>query len=122
MSEQQLEPRAGEVWLIDCDPQVGREQGGIRPALVISTDYFNRLPNELYVVAPITTRNRGLRLHLPLAPPEGGVRKPSVIMCDQIKAASDRRMLERWGLVSDETLADVRQMVRLIIEGEPFGD
>ncbi|MCO5220369.1 MAG: type II toxin-antitoxin system PemK/MazF family toxin [Thermomicrobiales bacterium] len=45
MSEQQLEPRAGEVWLIDCDPQVGRARDS--SCLVISTDYFNRLPNEL---------------------------------------------------------------------------
>ena len=120
MSEQRLEPRSGEIWLVDCDPQIGREQGGIRPALVISNDYFNRLPNGLYVIAPITSRNRGLRLQLPIAPPAGGLRKPSVIMCDQIKAASERRMLERWGVVSDETLAEARQVAGLIIEDEPF--
>lgn len=119
VSEQSSEPRAGEVWLIDCDPQVGREQGGIRPALVISNDHFNLLPNDLYIVVPFTTRNRNLALHLPVLPPEGGVRKPSVIMCDQVMAASVRRMLERWGMVRDETLSEVRRLVGLIIEGEP---
>jgi mRNA interferase MazF len=120
VSEQQLEPRAGEVWLVDCDPRVGREQGGIRPALVISNDYFNRLPNGLYVIVPLTTRNRGLRLHIPIFPSEGGLRQPSVIMCDQVKAASERRMLEHWGTVSAETLAATRQLVGLILEGKPF--
>ncbi len=120
MSEQQLEPRVGEIWLVDFDPPTGREQGGVRPALVISNDYFNQLPNGLFLVAPLTTRNRGLRLHIPIAPPEGNLRKPSVIMCDQVKAASEQRMLERWGMVNDETLGHARQVVRLIVEDETF--
>ena len=122
MSELPLEPRAGDLWLIDCDPQVGREQGGIRPALVISNDFFNKLPNGLYLIVPLTTRNRGLRLHTPIAPPEGGLRKPSVVMCDQVRVVSERRMLERWGTVNDETLADVRQIVSLIVEDDPMAD
>jgi mRNA-degrading endonuclease toxin of MazEF toxin-antitoxin module len=44
------EPRAGEVWDVDFDPRVGREQGGVRPALVISNDTFNQVPNGLHMV------------------------------------------------------------------------
>lgn len=120
MSEQPLEPRSGEVWLIDCDPQVGREQGGIRPALVVSNDYFNNLPNGLYVIAPITTRNRGLRLHVPVLAPEGGLRRPSVVMCDQVKSVSVDRFLEQWEAVTPETLERVRRVVDLIFENDPY--
>ncbi len=118
MSEQQLEPRAGEIWLVNCDPQVGREQGGVRPALVVSNDYYNELPNGLYVITPITTRNRGLRLQIPVEPPEGGLRQPSVIMCDQVKAASAQRFLERWGEVSPATLARAHELLMLILSSE----
>lgn len=49
-----LEPRAGEIWNVNFDPQVGCERAGVRPALVISHNRFNRLPNDLCIVAPIT--------------------------------------------------------------------
>ncbi len=120
MSEQQLEPRAGDIWLVDLDPQVGREQGGIRPALIVSNDYFNGLPNDLYVIMPMTTRNRGLQLHVPIGPPEGGIRRPSVIMCDQVKVASVSRLLEKWGTVEDKTLDRVVQVLSLILENQAF--
>lgn len=118
MSELLREPRAGDIWLVDMDPQVGREQGGIRPALVVSNEYFNRLPNDLHVIVPTTTRNRGLRLHVPVLPPEGGLRRPSLIMCDQVKAASVNRLLERWGAVEEDTLLHVLQILDLIFEQE----
>jgi len=73
------EPSMGEVWDVDFDPQVGREQGGVRPALVISNNQFNRVPNGLYFVAPITGRDRDIPLHVRMVPPEGGLSKPSVV-------------------------------------------
>jgi mRNA interferase MazF len=105
------EPRAGEVWYVDFDPRVGREQGGLRPALVISMDYFNRAPNGLHYLVPITGTDRNLRYHIRVAPPEGGLSKPSVIMCDQAKSQSVMRLLEHRGIVSAETLDRVRRMV-----------
>ncbi|MBA3378946.1 MAG: type II toxin-antitoxin system PemK/MazF family toxin [Chloroflexia bacterium] len=41
------------------DPQVGTGQAGRRPALVISSDDFNRTPNgHLLLVVPIRRRAR----------------------------------------------------------------
>lgn len=111
MHEPALAPRAGEVWFVDFDPRVGREQGGVRPALVISSDYFNRAPNGLHYLAPITSRDRDLRYHIRVSPPEGGLTKPSVIMCDQAKSQSVFRLLEKRGDVSAETLERVQRMV-----------
>jgi mRNA interferase MazF len=105
------EPVMGEVWDVDFSPHVGREQGGIRPALVISNDVFNRLPNGLYFVVPITGTDRGLRLHVRIAPPEGGLAKPSVIMCDQGRVQSDIRFLRRRGSVSEDVLRRVQELV-----------
>ncbi len=110
------EPRTGEVWDIDFDPQVGREQGGVRPALVISNDQFNRLPNGLSIVVPITGTDRNIPLHIRLQPPEGGLTKPSVVMCDQARAQSNQRFLRRRGVVSPEIVALVQAMVGACID------
>lgn len=111
MSERTRAPKAGEVWDVDFDPRIGREQGGIRPALVISIDYFNRAPNGLHYLVPVTSRDRNLRYHIRVAPPEGGLIRPSVIMCDQAKSQRVVRMLEKRGEVSAETLERTQRMV-----------
>lgn len=110
------EPSMGEIWDVDFDPQVGREQGGIRPALVISNDRFNRAPNGLYFVAPLTGTDRNIRYHVRIAPPEGGLSKPSVIMCDQARAQSAQRFLRRRGDVSSGIVALVQAMVGMCID------
>jgi mRNA interferase MazF len=38
------EPARGEIWDLDLDPILGREQAGFRPALVLSVDLFNQGP------------------------------------------------------------------------------
>jgi mRNA interferase MazF len=110
------EPRAGEVWDIDFSRQVGREQAGIRPALVISNDYFNRLRNGLYIVVPITGTDRGLPFQVNVDAPEGGLTKRSVIMCDQEKSQSIEQFLRRRGEVSEQTLRLVQQIVGTLID------
>jgi mRNA interferase MazF len=104
-------PRVGEIWDVDFDPRVGREQGGVRPALVISNDFFNQVLNGLHFVAPITGTDRNIRYHVRVAPPEGGLSKPSVIMCDQARAQSEQRFLRRRGNVSLDTVRRVQAMV-----------
>jgi mRNA interferase MazF len=105
------EPRAGEVWDVDFDPRVGREQGGIRPALVISNDTYNQVPNGLHMVVPITGTDRNIRVHLRINPPVGGLAKPSVIMCDQARAQSILRFQRRRGEVPAGMLQRVQQLV-----------
>jgi len=48
------EPLRGDVWDLDLNPIIGREQAGFRPALVLSVDLFNVGPAELVVTVPIT--------------------------------------------------------------------
>lgn len=52
-----FEPEAGDLVWTDFDPRIGREQGGRRPALVISPGHFWRM-TRFAIVCPITTRVR----------------------------------------------------------------
>lgn len=45
-----MPPRRGEVYFVDLDPTVGREQRGIRPVVVLSNDILNRRPLVIAVV------------------------------------------------------------------------
>lgn len=62
------EPNAGDLIWMDFDPTLGREQGGRRPALVLSAVAFYRA-SRFVIVCPITSRVRGFRTSVVL--PEG---------------------------------------------------
>ena len=51
-------PVRGEVWDVDLNPVIGHEQGGKRPALVVSADGFNKTQAGLVIVVPITIKRR----------------------------------------------------------------
>ena len=70
----------GEVWLVNFDSTRGREQAGKRPALVVSTNGFNKSPAELVVVIPITSKDKKIPWHVPIEPPEGGAKTKNFIM------------------------------------------
>lgn len=57
-------PSRGEIWLVDLSPVRGHEPAGRRPALVISVDEFNHGPAGLVHVIPLTTKERGIPLHV----------------------------------------------------------
>ena len=71
----------GEIWLVGLDPAKGREQAGMRPALIISVDIFNHGPAELVVVIPITSKAKRIPLHVEIGPPEGGLTMTSFAKC-----------------------------------------
>lgn len=81
-------PSIGEVWDVQMNPVVGHEQGGKCPALVVSNDDYNRTPHGLCIVVPLTGTYRNVPSQLPVRPPEGGLTKPSVLLCEQIRAVS----------------------------------
>ena len=93
-------PSQDEVWVVDLEPSVGHEQGGVRPTLVISGDRFNRSPAGLVTIAPITGTDRGLIAHVRVDPPEGGLVKTSFIMTDQVRTISRLRLGRRLGMIS----------------------
>lgn len=109
-------PRLGEVWSVTFDPVRGHEQGGTRPGLVISNDPFNRTPHTLCILVPLTRTDRGIPSHLPIHPPEGGLRAVSFALCDQVKSLSVGRLHRRLGAVDPSTVERVQAMVGLFID------
>jgi mRNA interferase MazF len=106
----------GEVWLVNFDPTRGREQAGKRPALVVSTNGFNKSPAELVVVIPITSKDKKIPWHVPVEPPEGGTKTKSFIMCEAVRSISKERMVERWGIVSTTILHEVDDRLRILMD------
>ena len=111
-----VQPARGEIWTVDLSPTRGREQSGARPALVLSADAFNAGPAELAVVLPLTTKAKGIPFHVEIRPPEGGTSDTSYIKCEDIRSISKERLRDRWGAVSSETLSQVEERLRILLD------
>ena len=109
------DPRRGEVWRVSLNPTRGHEQAGVRPALVISVDAFNRSAADLVVVLPITSRAKGIRSHVSISPPEGGLTLQSFIKCEEPRTVSKERLGKNLGTVSATTLDEVATRVRWLL-------
>jgi mRNA interferase MazF len=110
------QPSRGEVWLVDLNPTRGHEQAGKRPGLIMSVDLFNSGPAGLVVIAPITTKEKGIPFHVEIQPPEGGLRKKSFIKCEDIRSVAKERLFQRLGVVSPATLSEVEDRLRILLD------
>jgi len=104
-----------EVWIANFDPVKGHEQGGDRPALILSTDAFNASGGQDVFLVPITSRYRVLRTRVHIKPPEGGLNLDSYAQCDKMRSLSSTRLARRLGYVSPDTLRAVEEIVRRIL-------
>jgi mRNA interferase MazF len=106
---------SGDVLLCDVNPVTGREQGGIRPIVVVSHQRYAVIPG-LILAVPLTSRDRGLEHHVGIpANDRTGLDRPSYAMTEQIRAVSDRRTGRRLGAVGNETLAAISRYLHLFL-------
>lgn len=73
-------PEAGDVVWLHFDPQVGHEQAGHRPALVLSPAAYNSKTN-LMLCCPITTQIKSYPFEVLI---DGA--RPSAVLADQVKS------------------------------------
>ena len=110
-----LSPLRGEVWMLNFDPTRGHEQSGTRPALILSVDTFNAGPADLVVVLPITSRSKGVRSHVAVQPPEGGLNMVSYIKCEDVRSVAKERLHRRVGNISAKTMAEVEDKLQILL-------
>ena len=111
----------GELWAVDFEPQSHREEPGKigRPALVLQADALNQAGHASTIVIPGTSRLAAtdgddlfpLRVRLS-ANAENGLRQHTDLLIDQVRAVSNRRLLERLGAIDAPLLARAEQALR----------
>ena len=109
-------PQRGEVYSVKPDPSVGKEILKTRPCVIVSANIFNSA-SELVVVCPIT---EGVNLpadliHITVAKGEGGCTKDSIVLCDQVKAVDQGRLMEKRGHLNAETMQRIDKGLKSIL-------
>ena len=78
--------------------------------LVLSGPSYNNLRNEQLIVAAISSRQRALPFHIP-AGADCGLRMPSWVQSESVRAISVQRVIRQLGRARPETVAEVRNRV-----------
>jgi len=99
------------IWL-SFSPQAGREQGGRRPALVLSPRSYN-LKVGLCLVCPVTSRSKGYAFEVALPdnfPVQG------VVLADHVKSADwHERGSSYIAIAPDAVLDEVRAKLKPLL-------
>lgn len=102
-----------QIWWTDFDPQVGRERAGQRPGIVVGSAFACELPNDLVLVVPCTTKDRGLPFH----PRLESLGKPTFAMCDQLKSISRERLVRQHrGRLDKAEIENIKFVLRRMID------
>jgi mRNA interferase MazF len=76
------EPSRGDLVWLDFDPQLGHEQAGRRPALVLSGRRYNAATGML-IACPVTGQVKGYPLEVPLP---DGLQTRGVVLANQVRS------------------------------------
>jgi mRNA interferase MazF len=97
-----------QVWDVDFDPQVGREQSGRRPAIVVASRFACTALRGMVIVVPCTTTLRDLPFQ-----PRVNLARPSAALCDQVKSISTDRLINLLpATLTGDEIAEVRFALR----------
>ena len=112
-------PDRGDVVWLDFDPRAGHEQGGHRPAVVLSHKDYNATLG-LMLACPMTRQGKGYPFEV--ACEVGGSR--SFVLCDQVKSVDWRARGARFERALparefDEVMARVASVLGLELGAEP---
>ena len=106
---------SGDVLLCDLNPVAGREQGGVRPVVVVSHPRYAAVPG-LFIAVPLTSRYRSLEHHVEIpADNLTGLKQVSYAMTEQVRAISTERAGRQVGRVSDGALERISRYLHLFI-------
>ena len=101
----------GDIIKVNFNPQVGHEQAGYRPALVVSNNVFNENA-KLAIVCPISNSNNKFPLHIQL---DNRTQTTGFIFCEHLKSLD---LTARKFIFVEKIPQDVFEKVHEIILAE----
>ena len=112
-----IQPKRGDIYLVNFDPTLGAEIRKTRPALILQNDIANKY-SPVTIVAAISSKYDN-----PLYPTEvlisakarTGLAVDSVVLLNQIRTVDKKRLAKRLGKLSSAKMEEVNQALRISV-------
>lgn len=108
----------GDVYEAALDPTKGFEQRGTRPVVIVSRDAINQ-NSSVVVVVPVTGKENCARVYpsqIEIRAGEGGLRKDSVALGEQIRAISKARLAKQLGHLPVPAMAKLNAALKIALD------
>ena len=104
--------KRGDIYYADLSPVVGREQGGLRPVLIVQNDVGNKY-SPTVIAAAITSQigKNKMPTHIEVLADQYGLAKDSVILLEQIRTIDKQRLKEKMGHLDDGVMQKVNDAI-----------
>lgn len=107
--------KQGEIWEMYFDPVKGSEQGGRRPAVIISGNLLNQYLNVV-IVCPLTTKVKNYKGNLILESNEvTGLESKSEVLTFHIRSVSKDRLKNKLGEISQKDVEYIKSTLNDIL-------
>jgi mRNA interferase MazF len=106
-------PDRGDLAWFNFDPTLGHEQGGRRPAVVLSAQFYNA-SSGLALVCPATKKIKDYPFEVPILTTEVS----GVVLVDQLRVIDWKiRKMSKLGKISDSDLEVIQKKVIELVLG-----
>ena len=112
-----IQPKRGDIYLVNFDPTLGAEIRKTRPALILQNDIANKY-SPVTIVAAISSK-----FDDPLYPTEvlisakarTGLAVDSVVLLNQFRTVDKKRLAKQLGTLSSAKMEEVNQALRISV-------
>jgi mRNA interferase MazF len=108
--------KRGEIWWADFGTPLGSEPGFVRPAIVVSSDRFNRSRLRTVIVAPVTS-NLSRAAHAgTMRLPLGLLDRPSLVLAHRLRVVDRSRLIQHAAELPTPERQELDQCLRLVFD------
>lgn len=105
--------RRGEIYWVDWSPVRGREQKGLRPALIIQNDTGNEFSPTTIVASCSTAVHKPYPFVVPVTAKKTGLPKDCSVSLAQIFTVDKSRLGDKCGELDEETMEAVDEAIKI---------
>lgn len=106
-------PKQGDIVFLDFNPIKGHEQAGVRPAVVISNNTFNK-NTKMVILCPITSNNKEFPTHYQL---EDTINVHGSVLCEHVRSVDyEIRNLKFIEKLSENDFVSIIALLNACIE------
>ncbi len=107
----------GDIYLAALDPVIGREIAKTRPVVVVSNNLNNKHGGTVTVL-PLTSKRlkKVYPFELLLQKGNANLPKKSKVKADQIRTLDKRRLIKRFGRLTEEQISLIDKVMKTHLE------
>lgn len=107
-STMELEPKVGEVWLVDIPNAIGHQQKGVRPFVVTSNNKRNKYSPTIKGITLTKQVHKRSPVHVLLKKTDCSfLNYDSIVNCEEVTTLNKTQFIKKLGKLNNQQMAEI---------------